>query len=136
MKLNNPDNYKKYFEKFKQRLSKKAEVYANDPNKLDKLLDKANKKAKNNSRSLSDILEKFQLLFSIVRDYAQGRYKDIPYKSIVLVIVGIIYFITPLDAVPDFIPFLGFVDDATILGLIISQLNEDLESYKTWKNDF
>jgi len=40
---------------------------------------------------------------------------DIPFSQKVLPLVALMYTITPLDAIPDIVPLLGFSDDATII---------------------
>ena len=54
-------------------------------------------------------------------------------RSLVLIVIGIVYFVTPIDGVFDYIPFAGFVDDAAVAGYVISQVSTDLEKYKIWK---
>lgn len=51
-----------------------------------------------------------------------------------MIIIGLLYFVMPVDIVPDWIISLGFLDDAAVLGFIINQVNQNLEEYKGWKN--
>ncbi|MDD3536919.1 MAG: YkvA family protein [Eubacteriales bacterium] len=46
---------------------------------------------------------------------------------------GLLYFVSPIDLIPDVIPGLGLTDDVVILGLIIRQVSSDLDKYKAWK---
>ena len=46
---------------------------------------------------------------------------------------GLLYFVSPLDFVPDFIFGLGFIDDVYILTLVYKQVAKDLEKYRLWK---
>jgi uncharacterized membrane protein YkvA (DUF1232 family) len=114
--------YKKY--------NSKATDYLNDKDKASKLLDDARKKADKKKGPLSGIWEKVQLFFSIFDDWIKGRYKTIPTKSIIMIIVAITYFVFPLDLLPDFIIGLGFIDDIAVLGFVINQINNDLDEYK------
>jgi len=38
-----------------------------------------------------------------------------------------------MDVVPDFIPFLGLVDDATVLSVCLYILDRDIQRYRTAK---
>lgn len=127
-------DYTNYFEKFKESHKSKAEEYANNKEKTEDLLKKAIEKANQKKGPLSEIWEKIQLLFSLVGDYSSGKYRKIPFGSIILIIIGIIYFVSPIDLFPDFIPVVGLIDDVAILGLVIRQINADLEKYKAWKD--
>ncbi len=67
--------------------------------------------------------------------YANGNYKDISNTSIVAVIGSLLYFISPLDVVPDFILGLGFLDDAFIIGYVFNKITKELDQYQKWKDN-
>ena len=92
------------------------------------------KKALDHKGALANVWDQLQLLFSVAKDYSNGSYTAIPKASIIAITAGILYFISPLDFIPDLIPGLGFVDDAYILTLVFKQVSKDLERYKKWKN--
>jgi len=83
-------------------------------------------------------LEKFahniKLLFSIVKDYASGKYREIPWTTIAAIIGALLYIFSPIDLVPDIIPVLGLMDDATVFGLCLKGISNDLKKYELWKN--
>ncbi len=87
-----------------------------------------------NGRGLERYTKDLLLLVSLVKDYYQGTYRDIPYKTISAAVVGLLYVINPIDIIPDFIPFIGQVDDALVLGFCLKLIEKDLLKYKTWKN--
>lgn len=87
-----------------------------------------------NGRGLERYAKDLLLLVSLVKDYYQGHYRDIPYKTISAAVVGLLYVINPIDIIPDFIPFIGQVDDALVLGFCLKLIEKDLLKYKKWKN--
>ncbi len=117
------------------RWEKKAQGYIDNPKKTESLLSKVLKKAEDSKHHevISSIWDKIHLLFSLVRDWSNGAYKDISKSAILAIIGGLIYFVSPIDVVPDFWVGLGLVDDAAVLGLIINQLDKELIRYKEWK---
>jgi len=119
------------------RWQDKAIEYVDNPSKSDNLLNKALRKAEDNKKHevLNNIWDRMQLLFSLVKDWSNGSYKNISKTAILAIIGGIIYFVSPLDVVPDWLLGLGLVDDAAVLGLIINQLDKELTRYKQWKNN-
>ncbi|WP_289059776.1 DUF1232 domain-containing protein [uncultured Mesotoga sp.] len=56
-------------------------------------------------------------------------------KTIILITAALIYFVSPVDAIPDFLIGIGFVDDGAVIAYVFSALNEDIESFKTWKEE-
>ena len=119
------------FEHLKKRFGEKAREYAGDPRKTQKLLDEAIKKSAGIG-PLIELGESLKLIFGLTRDYARGSYRDVRYRSIILIIIGLLYLVAPIDSIPDFIPIAGFIDDAAVLGLIIKQVRSELDKYKTW----
>lgn len=118
------------FEDLKTKFGKKAKHYANDKKKTQKLVQDAMKKAKKVG-PFEEIWDKVQLLFGIVKDWSSGEYTEVPTGSIIAIIIGLLYFISPIDLIPDFLPG-GLIDDALVLGLIFKQVNSDLDKYKEW----
>ena len=88
-----------------------------------------------NDRGLERYTNDLLLLMSLVKDYYQGNYRNIPYKTISAGVVGLLYLINPIDIIPDFIPFIGQIDDALVLKFCLKLMEKDLVKYKTWKNE-
>ena len=84
-------------------------------------------------------LEKFahniELLFSVVKDYANGTYREIPWTTIAGIIGTLVYIFSPIDLIPDFIPVLGLMDDAAVLGVCLTGIGMDLKKYEIWKSE-
>lgn len=87
-----------------------------------------------NGKGLERYAKDLLLLMSLVKDYYQGNYRDIPYKTISAGVVGLLYVLNPIDLIPDFIPFIGQVDDALVLKFCLKLMEKDLAAYKTWKD--
>ena len=115
----------RYFKKAKNR----AIEYAKDSVKLGGLIDKAKKKAEKKSGYLDDVWDYLVISFKMLRAYAKGEYTEIPWKSLVLIIASILYFVMPLDFISDFIPIFGFIDDASLLGWTFKSVKSDLDKF-------
>jgi uncharacterized membrane protein YkvA (DUF1232 family) len=63
-----------------------------------------------------------------------GAYREIPYGSIVAAVAAILYFVSPIDFIPDFIPVVGLVDDVFVIGFVLKKIHSDLEKYEKWKS--
>ena len=73
-------------------------------------------------------------MISLVRDYHSGNYTNIPYWSISSIVFALLYFFSPIDLIPDQIPVVGYLDDALVLELCISLVENDLDDYKKFKS--
>lgn len=125
------DNMKINPARILSNLGKKAKEYYKDPQRLKELIGSANLIIKDNEQ-LADIIDDIVVMVSLVKDYSKKKYTSVAKSSIITVIAGLVYLVTPIDVIPDFLPG-GFLDDAVVIGYIISKLNEELEKYKEWK---
>jgi uncharacterized membrane protein YkvA (DUF1232 family) len=74
-------------------------------------------------------------LSRMVRCYSRKEYMDIPWQTIVLVTAALIYFVTPVDAIADFLPVIGFTDDAAVILAVFSSVSKDVERFLAWEAD-
>ena len=112
---------------------KLASVLIKDKNKTLKRVQDGFKKATENKGSLINIWDELQLLFSLVKDYAKGDYTAISKSAIISILAGLLYFISPLDLIPDFIIGLGFLDDVIVLRFVYKKMRKELDQYQLWK---
>jgi len=119
---------------FFKKSQSKASVILSDKTRASNTIKDALGKAVTNKGDLEGVWAKLVLLFAISKDYVNGDYTEIPKRSIIAILGGLVYFLSPIDVVPDFVPVLGFIDDIYILNLVYRQVLKDLEKYKTWKD--
>ncbi|MEC9486363.1 MAG: DUF1232 domain-containing protein [Prosthecochloris sp.] len=117
------------------RAKEKAESIIRDPEKARKIIDSATSKAQavKTSSQFQEVSEKFQTLVRMIRAWINREYRDIPWQTIVLAVTATVYFLTPFDAILDFIPLLGFADDVAILTAVLSSINHDLDRFVAWE---
>jgi uncharacterized membrane protein YkvA (DUF1232 family) len=99
--------------------------------KQKKVLDEAMKKADEAKGPLEKVWDNLQLMFNIVHEWMKGDYKEIPIGSIVAIVCAILYFVSPIDVIPDFIPVAVYIDDIFVVSLVIGQVRSDL--HEAWK---
>lgn len=52
-----------------------------------------------------------------------------------IVVAGLIYFIVPIDAIPDLIPFAGYIDDLGVITALLKYLGKELVPYYNNNNE-
>lgn len=82
--------------------------------------------------AIQKIKNKLKSLGLLLRYYANGSYRSIDTKNIVIVLAGMIYFISPIDLIPDILPIVGFADDIALISFIYNSLSEELDKFDTW----
>ena len=117
------------FEQFKRKAAK----LLNNTHKIEETLKQGFQKAMDNEGAISEVINDLKLLISLVKDYISGAYKETPYGSIVAAVAGILYFVSPIDFIPDFIPVIGYIDDVFVISIVLRQIHSDLDKYHEWK---
>jgi len=72
------------------------------------------------------------LLYEMARDAVKGEY-SVPYKALVMIIAALIYVLTPIDLIPDWILVVGWTDDAAVVAFTIKTIIDDLREYADWR---
>ena len=112
-------------EEFNKRLAGSDESVARDAlDKKDDILAKIMKSA-----DLKEFYEDVKIFFAMIKDYFDGKC-DIPARTAIAIGVSLLYVLSPIDLIPDFIPVIGLLDDAFVLALCMKFIKDDIEEYK------
>lgn len=115
-----------------------AERLLRDPSAARKLVDQVVLRMEELERQpgpIGQLFERLGALVRMVRAYVGGSYRDLPTKTILLCLAGLVYFIMPADVIPDFVLGFGLIDDAAVLGFILNSIQGDLTRFKKWEED-
>ena len=114
---------------------KESEMILNDKSKYNRFIESTKKwlQSHKNIPLIGGLFATVELMLSLVEDYAEKNYSQIPKASIISAIAAIVYVISPIDLIPDVIVGAGFLDDAAVVLLVLEfGLKKDLENYKKW----
>lgn len=112
---------------------KKSSDYINNPKKIQVLLDKAVQKISKSRGVLSDVGDSLGVFIRLMRAYGSGQYNTIALKSVLLILASLIYFVMPVDAIPDVLLGFGYIDDVALLGWTISAVKQEIEKFSDWE---
>lgn len=86
-----------------------------------------------NKVSVATAKEKLNVFSRMASAYASGRYRDVPWKTVMIILAAIIYFLNPLDLIPDFIPLMGLTDDFGVLVWVYNSVSTEIDKFLTWE---
>lgn len=109
-----------------------AEKLLGDQDALERFLQRLERKLRSIPVA-GDTLASIPVLASLIKSYVKKEYTDIPIGSILAIISALIYFVSPLDLIPDFIPGLGHVDDALVISVCLKLVESDVQEYIKWR---
>ena len=105
-----------------------------DPARLRGLFEEASRKAAAVPKEpFHDAWPYLQTMLRLIRAYFRGEYRNVSQESLLSIIAAMNYFIDPFDLIPDEIPFLGFVDDATVITFAVSRSRQALDDFMVWE---
>ncbi|MNE65973.1 hypothetical protein D3C80_1615000 [compost metagenome] len=82
---------------------------------------------------LGQLREDVRLLQSLCLAWWRGEYRAISPKALVTVVAGLLYFVSPIDAIPDWLLGVGFLDDIAVLGWVLKTVADELARFKAWR---
>lgn len=124
------EKYNEFFEKS----SSEAEEMLNDVDKLERFFQRLEKKLQTVPVA-GNALAYIPLMMSLVRSYVKKEYTDPPLTSIMAIMLALIYFLSPVDLIPDFVPGAGYLDDGAVIAGCLALVRTDLEDYRIWRKE-
>jgi uncharacterized membrane protein YkvA (DUF1232 family) len=117
-----------------RREKKKAVRLVSSPVAVLRAADEAAEKARRARGPLGRIWSDLQAAVRLTRAWARRDYRDVSRGTIVLVVAGLLYLISPIDAIIDAIPVLGYLDDAAVLAWVLGQVRAELDLFREWED--
>lgn len=102
----------------------------------DVTIEKVNQRSKDIESKLpklKQVFEQGKIMLSMVKDYWDGGYREIPYWAISAVSLALLYVLNPLDVIPDVVIGVGYLDDATVVAFCLRLVQRELEKYQEWQ---
>jgi uncharacterized membrane protein YkvA (DUF1232 family) len=110
-----------------------TESLADHPGRLRALARRAQARLTHPRSRLGSLRDDVPGLIRLVRAYAAGEYRRLPWKSVMLVVGALVYFVTPLDLIPDILIGTGFLDDAVVVAYVLKAIRDDLARFADWE---
>jgi uncharacterized membrane protein YkvA (DUF1232 family) len=111
-----------------------AKSCAADKVRLRRLVEEASEKLASIPREpLQESWSYLQTMLRLARAYSRGQYRAVSNDALLSIVAALNYLVDPFDLIPDEVPFLGFIDDATVISFAIRTSRDDLDDFMTWE---
>lgn len=86
------------------------------------------------SSYLKEYAGSFLLILDMFKACVKGNFKLSP-RELATFTGAILYVVLPIDSIPDYIPFIGYVDDIVILKLVMQECSNALARYRKFSRE-
>jgi len=86
-------------------------------------------------RMISRLWSDLPLLARLLKAWKRGSYRGLSMRTIVSLAAALLYIMSPIDIMPDFIPGIGLIDDAAVLALVLHSIAQDLAAFRVWEQN-
>jgi uncharacterized membrane protein YkvA (DUF1232 family) len=118
---------------FFRRALERAATLVSGNRRVGRLVAAASAALQGRGGALGAVRRDAQALARVAREVIAGRYRALPKRSLVAIVAALLYFLDPLDMIPDFLPLFGFADDAAVLFWVASRVRKDLDAFLRWE---
>jgi uncharacterized membrane protein YkvA (DUF1232 family) len=135
--MNLKEEYQHVFEKAKAIYMDRAGRIASSESKIKALLLQVRQKIAElmDTPLVAGARGQLEIFVRMLSAHVRGNYPSLSNRSLGLLVLGLFYFALPLDMVPDFIPFVGYVDDLSVLLGIYKSLQTDIDKFLRWEQE-
>ena len=68
----------------------------------------------------------------MIKAHFNGAHK-MTNSTLGLVLLALVYFVSPIDIIPDFLGFFGFADDLSVVLAIYAKVKDEIEEFLDWE---
>ncbi|AMR67796.1 YkvA family protein [Aquipseudomonas alcaligenes] len=89
-------------------------------------------KGERNAR-FARVRDDLNLLLGLCAAWWRGEYRAVGRQALLSVVAALLYFLAPLDMVPDWLPGAGLLDDLAVLAWVMRTWAAELDAYMAWR---
>ncbi len=118
---------------FKQAGAKAVRYASNTRSLFELVRDSVQKSGGLSGENVALFRQQVSLLARMVKAYASGQYRQIPWQTLTKMVAVLIYFVSPIDFLPDILPVIGIADDIALVAWLIGSIQGDIEHFRHWE---
>ncbi|PWB36083.1 hypothetical protein DCO48_01150 [Pseudomonas sp. SDI] len=83
---------------------------------------------------LGKLKDDVRLLQALCLAWWRGEYRAVSPRALLTIVAGLLYFVSPLDAIPDWLLGVGLLDDIAVLAWVLKTVDDELSAFRAWRN--
>lgn len=87
-----------------------------------------------NANALTAVWDDLQAALRLLIAWVQRSYREISRASVILLVAALVYFVTPVDIIPDTLGAIGFVDDIAVIETAVEAVRTELDRFRDWED--
>jgi uncharacterized membrane protein YkvA (DUF1232 family) len=103
---------------------------------LEKLAVAVYERMESSVQKYADIASRLGVLARLTKAWRNKKYTEVSYVTVFLSVAILLYFVSPIDLVPDFIPLVGGLDDVLLLGFLLKIIDKEIERFQAWEKEY
>lgn len=121
-------------ENAKALFGKQVDAIVHQEHKIVELVQNVGKRLSNlaHNPKVKKLTAPVQIFIRMIKAHFSGQHK-MAFSSLALLVLALVYFISPIDLIPDFLGFFGFADDLTVILTLYAKLKDEIDSFLEWE---
>lgn len=83
--------------------------------------------------AVKSVKEDLGLLLRLMKAWALRTYQRVPWGPLLLIAGAVVYFVAPVDLIPDALIGIGFVDDVAVISAVVKAVRDELDQFRRWE---
>ncbi|MCE7054470.1 DUF1232 domain-containing protein [Algoriphagus sp. AGSA1] len=88
-------------------------------------------RAGDNTR-VKKLIEPVSVFIRMIKAHFNGTHK-LTNSTLGLVLLALVYFVSPLDIIPDFLGVIGFADDLSVVLAVYAKVKDEIDVFLDWE---
>lgn len=121
-------------EKAKSLFGRQVQTLAKQEIKVRELLSNVGKKIAKvgENPKVKMVVEPISIFIRMIKAHFAGTHK-LSGSTLGLILLALIYFLSPADFIPDFLGLLGFADDISVILAVYAKLKNEVDGFLDWE---
>ncbi len=83
--------------------------------------------------ALQEVYQDTATLLRFLRAWSEGAYRQMPWSALLLSLAAVLYFLNPLDVIPDMFAVIGYTDDVVVIVTVVNAIRKELRAFEAWE---